>query len=199
MISKEMMGWISLIVAVVSYVPYMVSIARGKTKPHAFSWIVWTIVLGITFAAQYADNAGPGAWATGVSAAICLPICIMALIWGERNITLGDWASFFSSLLAIPIWIMTKDALWAVILVTFIDAVAYYPTLRKSWDKPNDELIFKYLVTVAKFVFALLALDKISVITTLYPVVSIILEAAVVFVLAFRRHVLSQKLCASNV
>jgi len=192
MITKELMGWISLIIAVVSYVPYMVSIVRGKTKPHAFSWIVWTIVLGITFAAQYADLAGPGAWATGVSAALCLPICIMALIWGERNITRGDWASFLGALMAIPLWIFTKDAFWAVLLVTFIDGVAYFPTIRKSWTKPNEELAFKYVLTVMKFVFSLVALENISFITTLYPIVSILLEAVVVGVLISRRATLSR-------
>lgn len=194
-ITKEAMGWISLIIAVIGYVPYIISIIRRKTKPHAFSWIVWTIVLGITFVAQYSDEAGAGSWATGISAMICVPISIMAVLWGEKNITRGDWISFLGALAAIPVWVATRDALWAVILVTFIDASVYYPTLRKSWIKPYDELTFQYVIAAAKYVFALLAVDKVSVVTTLYPTVSILMEASVVLVLTFRRHVFVRYAC----
>jgi hypothetical protein len=135
MTPKEIFGAASLILSVVSYVPYVRSIFVANTKPHAFTWLVWGAVMAIAFLAQLSDRAGAGSWATGLSAAFCLGIGIIALFRGEKHITRGDWIAFTITFLAIPLWVATSDPLWSVLLVTGIDAVAYYPTFRKSYSK----------------------------------------------------------------
>lgn len=147
MISKEIFGLLSLVLSVVSYVPYVRSIFVANTKPHAFTWLVWETVMAIAFFAQLSDKAGAGSWATGLSAAFCLGIGVIALFRGEKHVTRGDWIAFIITFLAIPLWIVTSDPLWSVLLVTAIDAVAYYPTFRKSFAKPDEELAFKYVLT----------------------------------------------------
>jgi hypothetical protein len=49
MTPKEIFGAASLILAVVSYVPYVRSIFVANTKPHAFTWLVWGAVMAIAF------------------------------------------------------------------------------------------------------------------------------------------------------
>jgi hypothetical protein len=140
---KDVFGLLSLTLFVVSYVPYARSIFVANTKPHAFTWLVWGAVMAIAFVAQLSDKAGAGSWATGLSAAFCLGIGVVALFRGEKHITRGDWVAFVVTLLAIPLWVVTSDPLWSVLLVTGIDAVAYYPTFRKSYAKPDEELAFQ--------------------------------------------------------
>src|SRR5882724_13674059 len=88
---RDIFGLLSLTLAVVSYVPYVRSIFVSNTKPHAFTWLVWGTVMAIAFVAQLSDRAGAGSWATGLSAAFCLGIGIIALFRGEKHITRGDW------------------------------------------------------------------------------------------------------------
>jgi len=78
----------------------------------------------LPFFAQLSDKAGAGSWATGLSAAFCLDIGILALFRGEKHITRGDWIAFLTTFLAIPLWVVTSDLLWSVLLVTGIDAIA---------------------------------------------------------------------------
>ena len=87
---------------------------------------------------------------------------------------------------------MTSDPLWSVLLVTAIDAVAYYPTFRKSYAKPDEELAFKYVLTVIRYLFSLLALEHFTVVTSVYQLVSIVMEAGVVVMLLWRRAVLKR-------
>ncbi|MDD3371868.1 MAG: hypothetical protein PHE27_08615 [Alphaproteobacteria bacterium] len=188
MISKDVMGALSLVIAFVSYVPYVRSIFVARTKPHAFSWLVWGLSSAVAFFAQISDNAGAGAWVTGFSAAVCIGIGIIAVFRGEKNITRGDWISFLSTILAIPLWIVTKDPLWSVLLVTGIDAVAYYPTFRKSYAKPDEELAFKYVLTAVKHGLSLLALQNFTLVTSFYALVSLVLEAGVALMLVWRRR-----------
>jgi len=193
MISKEIFGLLSLVLSVVSYVPYVRSIFVANTKPHAFTWLVWGTVMAIAFFAQLSDKAGAGSWATGLSAAFCLGIGVIALFRGEKHVTRGDWIVFIITFLAIPLWVVTSDPLWSVLLVTVIDAVAYYPTFRKSFAKPDEELAFKYVLTVILYLFSLLALEHYTVVTSVYQFVSIFMELGIVIMLLWRRAVLKRK------
>ncbi len=190
MTPKDMLGLLSLLLSVVSYVPYVRSIFVANTKPHAFTWLVWGTVMAIAFFAQLSDKAGAGSWSTGLSAAFCLGIGIIALFRGEKHITRGDWIAFLTTLVAIPLWVVTSDPLWSVLLVTAIDAIAYYPTFRKSYAKPDEELAFKYVLTVIRYLFSLLALEHYTVVTSVYQFVSIAMEAGIVIMLLWRRAVL---------
>jgi hypothetical protein len=189
---KDMFGLLSLVLSVVSYVPYARSIFVANTKPHAFTWLVWGAVMAIAFVAQLLDKAGAGSWATGLSAAFCLGIGVVALFRGEKHITRGDWIALVITLLAIPLWVVTSDPLWSVLLVTGIYAVAYYPTFRKSYVKPDEELAFKYVLTVIRYLFSLLALEHYTVVTSVYQLVSIVMEMAIVVMLLWRRAALKK-------
>lgn len=189
---KDILGLLSLAIALMSYVPYVRSIFYGNTKPHAFSWLVWGAVSAIAFYAQLVGNGGAGGWVTGFSATACLGIGIIALFRGEKHATRGDWIAFITTLSAIPLWVITSDPLWSVLLVTGIDAVAYYPTLRKSYSKPNEELAFKYVLTAIKHLLSLLALESCTIVTGVYPFVSLFMEVAIVVLLLWRRSVLAK-------
>jgi hypothetical protein len=191
MTPKDVLGVLSLLLAVVSYVPYIRSIFVANTKPHAFTWLVWGTVMAIAFFAQLADKAGAGSWATGLSAAFCLSISIIARFRGEKHVTRGDWIALLTAFLPSRfdrnVW-----PLWLVLLVTGIDAVAYYPTFRKSYAKPDEELAFKYVLTVVRHLFSLLALEHFTVVTSVYQLVSIFMELSIVIMLLWRRAVLAK-------
>ena len=101
--------------------------------------------------------------------------------------------AFLTTFLAIPLWVVTSDPLWSVLLVTGIDAVAYYPTFRKSYAKPHEELASKYVLTVIRYLLSLLALEHFTVVTSVYQVVSIFMEIGIVIMLLWRRTVLAHE------
>ncbi len=183
-------GWFSLAIALVSYIPYTLSIISGRTKPHAFSWFVWAFLTAIAFFAQLADNAGPGAWATGFTAVCSVFFTILAVFCGEKNIARSDWITFLAALGTIPIWYVMKDPLWAVVLITIIDALAFYPTFRKSWHKPQEEMTLTFSLSALKFGVALLALENTTWTTALYPWSLVIMNGAFVVMVWYRRRYL---------
>ncbi len=167
--SKELLGVLSIVCAIVSMSGYFWSIYKRRTKPHVFSWLVWGIVMSVVFFAQFNQGGGAGAWVTGFSAFIQFVVAGLAVFIGEKNITRGDWLAFIGALATIPLWYATKDPLSAVLLATAIDAFAYYPTFRKSWLKPYEENWFAYVVGALQWVPAMLALGSYSVTTMIYP------------------------------
>ena len=188
MIVKEWLGMASVVLSVANLSLYIRTVFVGRTKPHAFSWLVWAITMGIIFFAQFLNSAGAGSWQTGEAAVFCAAIGILALFKGEKKITRTDWAALFSSLSAIPLWIITKDPLASVILLTVIDAVAFYPTFRKSYNAPFEEDMPWAFRGGAVFTLSTLALENYSLTTVFYPFVMIIIHTGLGIMLIIRRR-----------
>ena len=178
------------LIALISYYPYIRDIVSGKTKPHAFSWLVWGLLTGIAFFGQLSDGGGVGIWVTGITAVVCFLIVALSFSYGEKNITRSDWWCLILSLSAIPLWLATSTPLWSVILITLIDAVAFIPTVRKSISKPHEETLITYVLSVLKFVLGIIALENYSMITTLYPASLVFINGSfVVMVILCRRRI----------
>jgi hypothetical protein len=185
---KVVLAGVAILLGLFSYVPYYRDIFRGKTKPHAFSWLVWASLTGIIFFAQLFDKGGAGAWVAGFTAVICFSIFILSLKKGEKNITRSDKLSLFGAGIAVFLWYLTSSPLISVILVIIIDAMGgFYPTIRKSYSKPYEETVLTYLLSGLKWVFAIIALENYTLITTLDPVFAAFTNLAFVALLLIRR------------
>lgn len=190
---KDIIGLTAAVINLAGYVPYFMGIHKGRVHPHVFSWFVWGLLTSIAVAAQIAGGAGPGMWVTAVSAVACLIIAGFALRYGEKHITRSDWVAFIAALSAIPLWIVTKDPLWSVILITLIDAVAFWPTFRKSWSKPWDEAVATYIISSLKFVIGFFALTNVSLVTALYPISLVVLNGSFTVMILLRRRIVAVK------
>lgn len=154
---------------VVGYAYYFRDIFAGKTKPHAFSWLVWASLTAIAFGGQVSDNAGPGAWVTAVTAIISFIIFGLALTKGEKHITLSDKLNLVAAGFALLLWLFTSDPLLSIIIITIVDFLGFFPTIRKSYSKPYEETLIHYVLAGIKFALAIVALDNYTLITWLYP------------------------------
>ena len=186
---KVIVGALAAIVAVFNYLPYLIGVFRKTLRPHAFSWIIWTLMTSIIFAAQLADGAGPGAWAAGVTAVTLFIIALGSLKNKGYKITKGDKISFIGALLAIPVWIITANPLWAAVIVTIIEALGFFPTYRKAFYHPEDESSFAFMLTILKYGLALIALENYTVTTMLFPIALIVLSATLVIEIWWRKGI----------
>jgi hypothetical protein len=186
--SKLCFGILSATVSVLQYPAYIRDVIKGKTKPHAFSWFVWGLPCGIVFAAQIMKGGGAGAWATGLTTVFCTAIFLLSLRYGEKEITVLDKTCLALALLAIVLWIMTKDPLGSVALITVADVLGFLPTLRKSMTKPHEETATSYLIGSLKWLLSLFALGSFTLTTALYPATMTITNTALVGMLIYRRR-----------
>jgi hypothetical protein len=185
--AKEIYGLLGTAFLMGGYAPYLVSLWRGTAKPHAFSWLLWGLINAIVFTVQAAGKAGPGAWTAGMAALFNLGIGLYALRRGERHITRGDWLVCGGALSAIPLWALTKDPLWSVVLVSVIDTLAFYPTLRKSWRRPHEEVATTFAMGLIGFALSLAALQAYNFTNVCYPAKVIVTNAVFILALLYRR------------
>ncbi len=176
-----------------AHVPYFIDTLKGINRPHIFTWIIWSILTLIAAFAQFSGNAGPGAWVTFLTGIVCLAITFVAFRNGEKDITKSDWIIFVAAIAAIPLWVITSDALLAVIVVTIIDLIAFVPTFRKSWKRPFEENSFMYGFNVPRHCLAIAAIDTYSYVTILYPAALLVMNGIMYGMLKMRRTILSPK------
>lgn len=190
---KTSLGLLAILIMVAGYIPYYYHIYKGKTKPHAFSWLVWSVMLSIAFAGQLVDKAGAGAWVTGATAILCMSVFVLAVFRGEKDITLSDKLSLAGAGLALLVWYLTEDPLGTVVIIIVIDMFAFFPTYRKSFMKPNEETATIYFLDTLKFAISLFALERYTLVTYLYPAFIVALDGSFVAFLLVRRRQLGKK------
>lgn len=190
---KAALAILATLIAFYSYIPYFKDIFAGKTKPHAFSWLIWFLLTAIGFVAQLQDRGGPGAWVTGFTALVAFFIFIAAIKKGEKNITRFDWACLAGAFVAMGLWALTKTPLFSVILITLIDALGFAPTFRKAFYKPQEETAITFSLSAIKFAIAIAALENLSIVTVLYPASLVVANSLFVLMLFLRKKQLKLK------
>lgn len=193
---KEIYAAIAILLMLFSRGIYFTSILKGRTKPHAFSWLIWGVISSIGFAAQIAEHAGAASWVRGVGCITCFVVVGLCWFKGERDIRRIDWITLAVSLAAIPLWILTETPMWSVILVCLIDTSGYLPTLRKVFHKPKEETPYGYILSSLGAFLSVLAIDNYTISTWLYPAVltaSNILMAGFIFLRRYQLHVRAKK------
>ncbi len=172
-----------------AFLPYIVSIRSGRTRPHVFSWLIWGVTTLLVCLAQRAGGAGVGAWPTGVSALITFSIAWLAFIQGaDRAITTGDWLFLAGAASALPFWFLTADPLWAVVVLTLVDLLGFGPTLRRAWSHPDQERIGFFSLFVLRNLLVLLSLERLTLTTALFPAAVGLACVGVVMLLFWRRR-----------
>ncbi|MEY4641547.1 MAG: hypothetical protein RLZZ227_1541 [Pseudomonadota bacterium] len=185
------MGLLSVALAIASFAPYVVQIRKGTMRPHVFSWLIWSISTAVVFFAQFASNGGAGAWSTGVSGVITMYVTWLA--WSlcrDSVITRSDWIFLWAALASLPLWYITSDPLWAVVILTTIDVLGFGPTLRKLYAQPYEESALFYILFTVRSAISILALESLTLTTLLFPAAMVVACLIVCVMILWRRRAL---------
>lgn len=190
---KNTLGLIAISLTFVGYMPYLKDIVKGKTKPHMYSWFLWGFVTLIVYALQSSHKAGLGGVVTLIAALMCFVVLALGQKYG--TVTKATKSDKFFALLAIfslGIWLLAKQPIISVILLTLIDSLAFVPTVRKSLFDPFSETISFYWINTVRFILAFTALSDYNLITVLYPLVWCVINGVFAIFLHIRRQQLSK-------
>ncbi|HVV38802.1 MAG TPA: hypothetical protein VHD31_00555 [Candidatus Paceibacterota bacterium] len=186
---KELLGVITVVLSVVGFIPYIRDTIKGKTKPHLFTYLIWAIVTALAFFGQQAAGAGPGAWTTGVMAILTIVVLILCFKYGTNDVTRLDIIFLVAALIAIIPWFLTSDPTLSVVIATFVDVCAFFPTIRKTFKDPSSETLISWILNLFRHGLAILALASFAVATYIYPAALLVMNAVVVSIILSRRKI----------
>ena len=188
---KIILGVIAAILAFVSSFIYIRDIFRGNSKPHTYTWLIWTIVTWVAFLGQWVSGGGPGSWATRVSALLTTFTLVLSIKgnYGTKDVTRFDKVCLALALISILPWVLVDSILWSVILASFIDVVGFFPTMRKTWHAPKSESLESMWVDAVKHSLSIISLRNYSLVTWLYPAAVLLTKVIIISEIIFLRKI----------
>jgi uncharacterized membrane protein YhaH (DUF805 family) len=186
-IPKELIAIVAAILAVIGNVPYLRDVLREKVKPHPYTWLVWSIVSGVTFFGQVVKGAGVGAIPTAASEVFTIIIFLFSIRYGFKNIRQQDTVFLVVALLGLIPWFYTKDPTISVIIVVTIDVIAFIPTLQKTKKNPETENQILFSMNAARHILTLFSLEAYNIATTLHSIVMIIINTLMTYLIVRKK------------
>ncbi len=185
---KFIFAVIAVILTILGYIPYFKDIFLRKTKPHLYTWLIWTITVGMaTIASWY----GGGNFATLVLFTCLLLVILVFLLsfkYGTKNIKPIDTVILLFCLVAIVVWWQLKDLLLAIIMISIIDGFGYFPTFRKSFEDPWSETLKFWAIMVVANILTVASSAQYNFLTLTYLVTIIICNLTVLIICFIRRR-----------
>lgn len=187
---KMLAGIVAILLSTGAFFPYMRDMFLKKTRPHAYTWLIWCITQGTAVAGIWYGGGGIGAIALTAGVFFVFIIFLASLKFGTKNITKSDTLVLIAATLAVLVWWQLDNVLLAVLMATTIDMLGYIPSWRKSVKEPWAETTWSWTVFSIGNVFAILALAEYNLLTLSYLVaISVANMILVAICLYFRRTV----------
>jgi hypothetical protein len=183
---KIVFATIGAIIGFSATFPYIKDIFLKKTKPHVYTWFIWSITTGTATIAAYFGDGGWGLLNLVAMTAITFSVFLMSIKYGTKNITFLDTFILLVTIIAIFVWWQLKQPLISVIMVSAIDVVGYFPSYRKTWQEPKSETAISWLGFAVANIFAILALKEYNFLTATY-LFSIMFANLVLFLICLKR------------
>jgi hypothetical protein len=176
------------VIGTASYAPYLRDMLRGTTKPHVYTWLIWTLTTGTAAAGAWYGGGGYSAASQTLASCLTFLFFFLSLRYGTKNITRSDTLILFAALFAIGLWWLLRNPLLSVLLVTVIDVIAYAPSYRKSFSEPWSESVLAWNMFTLAMIFSILSIAHYNVLTVIYLAMTVAMNIGLVALCLYRRQ-----------
>lgn len=167
---NEVAGYLSGLAISISFFPYIRDILLRKTKPERVSWLIWTILGGISFSSQLFEGASYSLILPGIQAFGDLLIFLLAIKFGLGGFTRRDIVALIGAGISLILWYITQEAAVALFIVIFIDAIGVVLTILKAYENPETETVSTWALTSLAGFFGCLAVGTFDFVLLVFPV-----------------------------
>lgn len=186
--TKQLLGIIAGIIALLAYVVYVVSILRGKSKPNRATWWIWAfmgLVLALSYKFSGADNT---VWVPYMEFFGPLTIAILSIKYGEGGLSdKTDLFCLFGAIASVVLWIVFDNPVVALVTNLAIDSFAIIPTIKKSYLRPEGEDFWAWFGTGVADSLNMFAVERFTFAILLYPIYMLVSDLIIIFILLLRK------------
>lgn len=185
---KQIFSITAGVLILVSYIPYIISIFRGLTKPTKSTWICILALDGLMLASMVAKDTVNGqiigAW-IGVWITLALSFRYGVPGWQKT-----DTICLVIAGIGALCWVIQKDAIFGMIGSTVGYFVSYVPTCLSAYKDPSREDGLAWFICFVSCIFALFAIPVWTFAYAIQPVSFFITEGAMVYLTCVRPFII---------
>ncbi|MFA6301336.1 MAG: hypothetical protein WC609_03225 [Candidatus Paceibacterota bacterium] len=192
MVIENTIAYTAVLIQLVGVFFYIKNMYKGTTKPNRVTWIIWALAPLISSYLM---------WQTGARLSI-LPVFMagfnpVLVLLASFVIKKGFWqinkfdiVCGMIALLALVLWIVTRNLSVSIIFAILSDFLAALPTLVKSWKYPDTETSLVYAGGIVANILGLLIIKNWSFPTYSPGIYFIIINFMLVFSI-YRKKIIS--------
>ncbi len=154
--------FIAALISFFGHLEYVRSVIKGDTKPNLVSWFIWMLApfIGIFF--QLKAGAGLSILPIFMSGFVSLLVLVAGLVTKNSiwKISTLDIVCGIFSLLALILYVLTHNLAVSILFAIASDALAFIPTLVKSWKSPESESHYAYSSEIIANLIGLLIITQ---------------------------------------
>jgi len=184
---KLLFAILSITISTIAFAPYLWDVFKGRTRPHAYTWLIWVITQGTAAAGIWHGGGGVGTIGFVSGTILVLIVFLLSFKHGTNNITKSDTLILSLAFLAIFVWWLLKSPIAAVIMVSIIDILGYIPSYRKTFDEPWSETALTWFGFVVGNIFGILAMREYNLLTLTYIITITVANILMVMLCLIRR------------
>lgn len=173
-------GLAAALTGMVSFLPYIVDILAGRTRPQRSSWLIWAVVTTLALVSQAAEGATQSLLFSGAQAIVTVAVFGLSIRRGTGSyMNPGDAVAIGVCTFAVIIWQMTNVPAFALACAIGVNSVAGALTVLKSYRAPETETLMTWVLGVVASAFGVLSVGSFDPILMAYPVYLFCLYLAV--------------------
>lgn len=180
----EILSGLAGVVYVLGTVPYLYKIYQREDRPSISSWLIWTLLDGITLTGMIFERQVNGLI---IAAVACSLLTTTFAAWrGSWEWDRKDTACLIGAILGILIWKIASSATLAIATCAIVNLIGGYPTVKRAWEEPQRENSFTWTCYWVSCVLTLLSLREWSLASASQPVSFTVVETMMLYVVWFR-------------
>jgi len=179
---------VGTLIGAIGSIAYLRDTIRGEVKPNRVSFLLWSIVPFIAFAAQVKQGAGIEALMTFSTGFFPFVIFMTSFINknAEWKISNFDLACGVLSMIGLIVWLVTKVGNIAIIFSIIADGLAAIPTVIKAYKYPDTELAWPWLASSFGVVLTLLTLSRLTFVNSAFIIYIFLVNTLIFSLVRFR-------------
>lgn len=168
---------------------YMKETLHGNTKPNRVTWLMWSIAPLIATFAALADGVTWAVLPVFMAGFAPLLVFISSFVnphayWKLERF---DYLCGLFSILALVLWVITREPAVAIGFAIASDAFAAAPTLVKSWKYPETETVDAYTTGVFNALTSFAAIKTWTFAAFAFPVYLVLVNSALILAIYRRK------------
>ncbi len=179
---------VAIIINALGSLSYVIDTVKGKIKPNKVSFLLFGLAPFITFAAQTKQGVGIQsllALTTGFFASATF----VASFFNKKSywkITLFDIICGGLSILGLILWYLTRIGNMAIVFSIFADVLAALPVVVKSYNYPETESAYPWLLVSISGMLTLLTIKSWTFASYAFPLYGFLINLIIFTLVKFK-------------
>lgn len=143
---KTFFAILSVVLALGATVPYAIDIVKGRVRPARSTRVLFLLLMAVTLVVQSREFTSGVLLLTAAEVLMQLVLFILSIKRGVGGLARLDLICYVAFAVSLTSYLITQNAVLALILLALTDTIAFIPTIVKIWRDPSSETWIFFVV-----------------------------------------------------